>query len=57
MLTGASMAQSTQTIREQVTDDVSKTPLVGVNIVILDQGVGKYNGYGWAFPDHQRSCR
>jgi len=34
----ASVAQTTQTIRGQVTDDVSKTALIGVNVVILDQG-------------------
>ncbi len=36
--TQTSVAQTTQTIRGQVTDDVSKTPLVGVNVIVLDQG-------------------
>lgn len=33
-----SIAQSTQTIRGQVTDDVSKTPLPGVNVIVPDGG-------------------
>lgn len=36
---GVSVAQSTtQTIRGQVTDDVSKTPLPGVNVIVLGEG-------------------
>jgi len=36
---GAGFAQNTQTVRGKITDDVSKTPLVGVNVVVV--GVGE----------------
>jgi hypothetical protein len=39
-----SVAQSTQTIRGQVTDDVSKTSLPGVNVVVLVDGVNTLGG-------------
>lgn len=35
-LTLTARAQTTQTIRGQVLDEVSKTPLIGVNIMVLD---------------------
>ncbi|MFY8035869.1 MAG: carboxypeptidase-like regulatory domain-containing protein, partial [Cyclobacteriaceae bacterium] len=38
LLTTALWAQTTQTIRGKVIDEVSKTPLIGVNVVIVSDG-------------------
>lgn len=38
LITFSAFSQSTQTIRGQVVDEVSKTPLIGVNIMVLGTG-------------------